>query len=196
MSMTFQRFTEGQYQDAKSRNRLLGHLSDASKSVADPKHPVHSFLKKAAGEIGGVAITDRTEDQPGLGNFTSPGSISSPSARLQGGQAPGASGPGSITSGKAAKRDEVVLNLYKAAAREKNRDLKAKIEQLAVKLDSLDLRDVAKMSTVDLECLAGQHGEQALRAAMNKAQSVVPAFQELVPGASKGKNNFQARHGF
>jgi hypothetical protein len=195
--MTFKDFIGGGYLDGRSRARALEHLSNASKSVADPKHPVHGFLKKAAAEIGGVVVADRSEDNSGKpSDYTSPGTVTSDSKRLQGGQAPGASGPGSIVSGKAAKRDEIVQDLYKKAAFTKDRVLKAKIEQLAFALDKLEINDVEKMSAVDLECLKGLHGEEALRAAMRKAQSVAPAFQELVPGASKGKNNFQARHGF
>src|SRR5271156_6350941 len=102
MSMTFQNFLEGGYVNAKAKNRLAMHLSNASKSIADPMHPAHEHIRKAAAEIGAMAVKDRSEDNSGKpGDYTSPGTISSDSMRAQGGSGP-VPGPGEMAARAAA----------------------------------------------------------------------------------------------
>jgi len=216
MAMTFQQFTEGAYQNAKSRNRLLGHLSDASKSVGDRAHPVHEHLRKAAAEIGAVAINDRSEDKSGKpSDFTSPGTTSSMSSRPgQSTSVPGMNSPADVAARAAAtqifkslaqgdrstlaiRKQRAIVEIYTKAAKSKNSEVQRQLEAVAKALDRISLSDAGEaMSEMDVRALKGEFGEEATRAAMNKAQSVATPFQELIEGANKGRRNFAGRHGF
>ena len=147
----------------RTRAALLGHLTNASSTVMDQKHPLHMHLKKAAGEIG--AIVDRSEDDgeqstPHDRNLTSPGEVDRnfPIRRVGAPQAEGSADIAARAQGGAmdlfkslargeratfeTRRDEVVRELYKSAARESNKVKKALLERMAYELDKLDGRDV------------------------------------------------------
>lgn len=142
----------------RARAAILSHLSNASGTVLDQKHPLHIHLKKAAGELG--AIVDRSEDD---GEFSTPHdrNLTSsevdrdyPARRLGAPQPEGRSeiatraigfamdlfkaGPATFS----ARRDVAVKEVYKSAAREHDRAKKADLEGLAYELDRIDVRDL------------------------------------------------------
>jgi hypothetical protein len=150
----------------RTRAAILSHLSNASSTVTDQKHPLHMHLKKAAGEIG--AIVDRSEDDGEQStaqdrNLTSPGEVDRdfPARRVGAPQAEGASDLArraagvramdlfkSAGSGEFEQRREIeVRTLYKAAASERNPVKKAALEKLAYELDKVDVRDLQQRST-------------------------------------------------
>jgi hypothetical protein len=173
------------------RAKLLTHLQNASATVSDQKHAVHSHLLKAAAVIG--AIKDRSEDDGAMStdfdqNLTSPGveSRNLNAGRLGAEQPVGGSDVAARAAGDSQdlfksllrgeratfeiRRAAAVTALYKMAAKATSSAEKARLEKTAYQLDKIDGRDVEK-------------------AAANRTKN-------NVVGAHRPARSFQERHGF
>ncbi len=175
------------------RMKLIGHLQDASASVPDAGHVVHGHLLKAANTIG--AVEDRSEDRTGArGDLTSPGTSQTYPSRV---------GQATSVPVEIAARSQRAFELHKKSLQQTGAARKATLDAMDAEYDEIDrLRKHSaseSMTETDVAALRGNFGEEATKAALNKAQAATankfqPIFQE--GGKPSGdRRTFAGRHG-
>ncbi len=133
----------------RARARIFDHLVNAKKALPNSLHPAHDHIHKAAAELGGIVDNSEDSQKP---DTNSPGSIDrnpdlSDSARQAEGSSQIASRSQTALDLAKAKRHDVVVHLYKIAAKAGqagDRKKQSLVEKLAGEIGELSDADIMK----------------------------------------------------